>query len=289
MNMNEVWARLNNDEDAQETIMAAHREAGHLSYAAAKGLSCGTSAFSTLQELGLINSVRMDGSLNLNEQGARVASRLAEELENGYLRQLALDRAVLKVARSLQQGERLPASGVLEIAEPAKYGCPWNVQEIEEVIDGLYKDELVKALPTWQGTLLEGITRKGRAQLSPAAQSNSATSTFTDRSLTIIGDNLGNAATGDQVTQTSTVNTLASGALQHLLDHIDDLPGEVQGNVREQIDAAREELVQDSPDTARAARFLKHVSNTLSSVSGSPKVANFLAVLQLVTGALIGG
>ncbi|MGQ4533712.1 hypothetical protein ACUH9Y_01220 [Dermabacteraceae bacterium P13115] len=289
MNMNEVWARLNNDEDAQETMMAAHREAGHLSYAAAEELSCGTSAFSTLQALGLTEKTRMDGSLNLNEQGKRLAIKLAGELETGYLRQLALERAVLKVARSLQQGKRIATSSVLEIAEPAKYGCPWSVQEVERVIGELHEDGLVKVLPAQQGTILAGITRKGRAELSPAAQSNSATSTVTDRSLTIIGDNLGNAATGDQVTQTSTVNTLAYGALQHLLDHIDDLPGEVQGNVREQIDAAREELVQDSPDTARAARFLKHVSNTLSSVSGSPKVANFLAVLQLVTGALIGG
>lgn len=290
MDINEVWARLGNDEDAQETMMAAHRDGGRLSHVAAKELSCGDSAFSTLQELGLTEQMRLDGSLNLNERGERLASQLAEDLEEGHLRQQAVERAVLKVARTLKLGERIVASDVVERMEPAKYGRPWDPQEVEDAIDGLHEDGLVKALPTMQATLLEGITRQGRARLSPAGRSSRATSIFTDRSLTIGGDNLGNAATGDHVSQTSTVtvNSLASGALQHLLDHVDDLPDEVQEDVRDQVEAAHAELVQGSPDTAKAVRWLERASETLGGVAGSPKVANFLAVLQLVAGVLGG-
>lgn len=291
MDIHEVWARLASDEDAQETVMAAHRNGGRLSHSAAQELACGDSAFSTVQELGLIEPMRLDGSLNLTVQGKRVAQKLAEDLEDGHLRQLALDRAVLKVARVLKPGQRIGATDVVERMEPAKYGRPWDAQEVEESISGLLDDGLVNGLRSWQATILEGITRQGRARLSPVEQSQSgrAANVFNDHSLTIGGDNLGNAATGDHVAQTSTVtvNSLASGALQHLLDHVDDLPSAVQENVADQIKAAHAELIQATPDTAKAARWLDRASETLDTVTGSPKVANFLAVLQLVSGVLL--
>jgi len=289
MDINEVWARLGNDEDAQETIMAAHHSGGRLSRSTAQELPCGDSAFLTLDEMGLVEPLRLDGSLNLNARGKKVAGELAEDLKEGGLRQRALERAVLKVARSLQPEERIRAADVVERMEPAKHGRAWNEAEVEKAVNGLQDEGLVDALSTWQTTFLAGITRRGRARLSPAGGSSQITSIFNDRSLTIGGDNLGNAATGDHVTQTSTVNSLASDALEFLLGHVDDLPEEVQKDVRDQVGAVHKELAQASPDRAKAVRWLQRTGETLDVVAGSPKVANFLAVLQLVAGVLLGG
>lgn len=285
-----MWARLANDEDAQETIMVAYSNGGHLSHSAAQKLSCGDTAFSTLKELELVEPMRLDGSLALNMRGKKVAGQLAEDLEQGHLRQEALERSVLKVARTVPRGDRLVAADVLERMEPSKYGQPWDVHEIEDAIDGLHKDGLVEALPTQQGTLLRGITREGHARLSPASRANRAGSIVTDRSLTISGDYLGNVATGDHAKQASTVtvNSIVSEALQHLLDHVDDLPEQVQDDVRDQVEAAHAQLVQASPDTVKAVRWLDRAGATLAEVAESPKVANFLAVLQLVSGVLLG-
>ena len=81
MDINEVWARLGNDEDAQETMMAAHRNGGRLSQSAAEELPCGDSAFSMLDEMGVTEKRMLDGSLKLNARGKKVAGELAEDLE----------------------------------------------------------------------------------------------------------------------------------------------------------------------------------------------------------------
>lgn len=105
MDINEAWARLGNDEDAQETIMAAHHNGGRPSRSTAQELPCGDKAFSTLDELDLIQPMTLDGSLNLNARDKKLARELVEDLEESGLRQWALEREVLKVARTLRPGK----------------------------------------------------------------------------------------------------------------------------------------------------------------------------------------
>lgn len=288
MDNNEIWTRLATDEDAQDTIMAARKNGGDLSQSELEALPGGTTA-SALRPWGIFAEANLGGGVELNARGQRIADELAEELEYGALRHRSLVKAVLRAARSIEGG-RIGVHDLMRRMSAAKYGRPWDREEVLDTVNDLHGKRLIKAFPVNGDCIVEGLLPAGQEALSPASARPTAQQITQNRNMTI-SNMYGNAATGDHVQQSATINVVrdARGSLQYLLDHVDELPEDVREVVRDSLGAARGELELATPDQGRVASFLSQAKNALASFAGSPVVANFLAVISLVSGVVLGG
>lgn len=286
MDKDEIWTRLATDEDAQDTIMAARANGGHLSQPELDTLPDGD-IDSVLRSWGILAEANLGGGLELNTRGKRIADELAEELERGALRHQSLVKAVLRAARS---GARVAVDELIERIDAPKYGEAWGREEVLETLNHLYAGKLVKAIPVNGDCILDGILPDGLVALSPASARPRGGQKITQNRNMTIGNMYGNAATGDHVQQTATINrvTDAAASLQYLLDHVGELPEVVREEVRESLAEARDELEVATPDQGRVASLLARVQEALATFAGSTVVANFLAVISLVSGVVLG-
>lgn len=287
MDWTEIWRLLAVDEDAQDTVMAARKNGGRLGQSELNALPGGTAA--ELRSLGILAKANLGGGLELNERGKRIAQQLAEELEFGSLRQRSRETAVLRVARSIADG-RIGVDTLMERMAAPKYGQQWGHEEVLDTVLDLHNKQFIKAIPINGDCIIEGILPAGQEALSPASTRPMTQQIIQNRQM-IIDNMYGNAATGDHLQQTATINIYkdASASLQYLLDHTDELPEDVREVVHDCLSAVRSELELPAPDQEQVKSLLSQTKHALAAFAGSPAVANFLAVITLISGVVLGG
>lgn len=283
---------LYEDVEVQRLLVTASRSETPLSFPEGRAIlgDKTSEVYRMLADRGAAEELRLSFDLELSTKGRQLAERVERAWASGTIRQEFAQLVVLDAASKPFTGV-LTAVNVLAIG-PAEtpLGPPLTVDDLEVAIDTLGEAGLVKRQGSWGGpSFVVAITSAGRSRLAQGLGGETCASTIavdhrTQNTVNVHGDNLGNVAAGNHVSQTSHVAyTQALEQLDQAIAAAHELPSDIAEAVSPALEAARQELARPEPEPRKASGLLKLVKQSLElATSEDTAVANVLAITAMV-------